>query len=133
MIIINTDGGSRGNPGKAAIGIVIWDENRKVLEKHKEKIGVTTNNVAEYKALIKALELALKYTGHKKEGTKEITVFMDSELIVRQLNGIYRVKQAHLIPLFETVKKAEHQFKKVSYYHVFREDRYQREADRLVN
>lgn len=130
VILINTDGGSRGNPGKAAIGIVIRDENNKVLEKYKEKIGITTNNVAEYKALIKGLELASKYT---KEGNKEIKVFMDSELIVRQLTGVYRVKQSHLISLFENVKKLESKFKKISYTHVFREDKYQTEADKLVN
>ena len=130
-IIINTDGGSRGNPGKAAIGIIIWDKDHKVIEKYKEKIGITTNNVAEYKALIKALELILKIKDI--ENSYEIKVFMDSELIVKQLNGVYKVKQNHLIPLFNSVKKLDSKFKKINYSHVKREDKYQQEADKLVN
>lgn len=123
---MNADGGSRGNPGRAAIGIVIR-ENEKVIEKHKERIGITTNNVAEYNALIKALELAAKHT------KKEIFVFMDSEFVVRQVKGEYKVRKKHLMPLFEKVKEREKVFESVKYEHVPRENKFQALADELVN
>ena len=126
-ICIHTDGGSRGNPGKAAIGIVIFDDKDKIIENYKETIGVTTNNVAEYSAVIKALELAKKYT------TEEINLFSDSELTVRQLNGEYKVKQEHLQKLYHKAKENEKAFKKVTYEHVRREHPHQFKADALVN
>jgi len=126
-IYVNCDGGSRKNPGPAAIGVVIWDENHKPLKKFKECIGDTTNNVAEYKALIKSLELAVKYT------RKEVHIFMDSELVIKQINGFYRIKADHLLPLYQEVKKNEQNFQKVVYNHVTRNNRYQIEADKLVN
>lgn len=126
-IFINTDGGSRGNPGNAAIGIVIRDDKDKIIENHKERIGVTTNNVAEYKAIIKALELAKKYT------SDEIELSSDSEVVVRQIIGKYKVTKDHLIELFNEVKSKEKSFRKVNYNHVFREDPYQSRADALVN
>ena len=126
-VLINTDGGARNNPGPAAIGIVIWDENHAKLEEYKERIGDTTNNVAEYKALIKALEIAIRHT------SGEVHVFMDSQLVVRQVTGQYRIKAQHLRPLFQKVKDAESSFAKVMYDYVSRYDRYQVEADKLVN
>jgi ribonuclease HI len=126
-VSINCDGGARKNPGPAAIGIVVWDENRNKLEEHKECIGDTTNNVAEYKSLIKALELAAKHT------RKDVQVFMDSELVIRQVTGVYRIKKKHLFELFQEVKKHEQAFSKVVYNSVRRDNRYQVEADRLVN
>lgn len=98
-IYVNCDGGSRSNPGPAAIGIVIWDEDHNKLEECKECIGDATNNVAEYKSLIKALELAAKHTRNR------VQIFMDSELVVRQVTGRYRIKASHLFPLFQEVKK----------------------------
>ncbi len=127
MIFINTDGGSRGNPGLAAIGIIIRDKNDKIIELYKEKIGVTTNNVAEYKAIIKALNLAKNYTNN------EIILSSDSEVVVRQITGKYKISKDHLKVLFDEVKKEEKNFSKVGYNHVFREDLYQSKADALVN
>ena len=86
-IFIHADGGSRKNPGAAAIGIFVLEEEKNELERYKECIGNTTNNVAEYKALIKALQLAAKYTRN------EVHIFMDSELIINQINGLYPIKK----------------------------------------
>ena len=126
MIYINCDGGSRGNPGKAAIGIVLWDKHHKKLEEYKEYIGIATNNIAEYKSLIKALKLAIKYS-------KEVEINMDSELVIKQIKGIYKVKATHLISLLQEVKTNEKNFKKVIYHTVSRENIHQKAADFLVN
>jgi|SRR3989344_8312638 len=126
-IFIHADGGSRKNPGAAAIGIFVLDEEKNELERYKECIGNTTNNVAEYKALIKALQLAAKYTRN------EVHIFMDSELIINQVNGLYRIKSSHLFSLFQEVKDCERAFKKVVYNHVSRSNKFQSIADRLVN
>jgi len=127
MIYINSDGGARGNPGPAAIGIVIRDEE-KILEKYSEKLkGRYTNNVAEYLGLIKALEIALKYTH------QEITCCLDSELVVKQLLGEYRVKDKRLLDLFIKVQKIQDSFDKIIYKHVQRKDPYQKTADYLLN
>lgn len=127
VIYINADAGSRGNPGPSAIGIVIRDEEGKVLETYKECIGKATVNVAEYKALIKALELAMSHT------RGEVNVSMDSELVLRQVRGVYCIKKAHLRPLFQQVKDNERAFEKVNYNEVPRENRFQEQADTLVN
>ena len=124
-IYINADGGSRGNPGPAAIGVVVLDENKKVLETAKEKIGIASNNIAEYKALIKGLELAAKHH------PSEVYVLMDSELVVRQMNGEYKVKAKHLLPLHTTAQELAKNFPKISYTNVLRE--YNAHADMLVN
>ncbi|MEK6848198.1 MAG: ribonuclease HI family protein [Nanoarchaeota archaeon] len=126
-LIINCDGGSRGNPGKAGVGIVVRNENNEIIKEHCERIGVKTNNEAEYYALIKALELAGDYSG------EEVLVYMDSELVIRQLNGEYKVKAEHLLSLFEEVKELERKFEKIGYKNVSREDKFQVIADRLVN
>lgn len=94
---------------------------------YSEKIGSVTNNVAEYKALIKALELALKYT------KEELTCILDSELIVKQLFGEYRVKNKKLLQLFLRVQKLQENFKKIKYLHVKRNDSFQQIVDALVN
>jgi ribonuclease HI len=124
-IYINADGGSRGNPGPAAIGVVILDENKKVLETCKEKIGIASNNVAEYKALIKGLTLAAKHPA------TEVFVMMDSELVVRQMSGEYKVKAKHLLPLHNEAKEKAKKLGKVVYINVLRE--YNAHADMLVN
>jgi ribonuclease HI len=126
-IYVYTDGGCRGNPGPSAIGIVICDENKKIIQKHKDRIGNGTNNIAEYKALIKALEIAVSHC------RKNIFCFLDSELVVRQLNGIYRVKKDHLLKLFNIVKDRERAFESVIYNHVKRENEFIQKADELVN
>jgi len=124
-VYANADGGSRGNPGPAAIGVVILDENKKVLAVHKEKIGIASNNIAEYKALLKALEMAAKHT------TFELHVLMDSELVIRQMQGDYKVKAQHLLPLYLEAKSKEKMFKKIIYESVLRE--FNAHADMLVN
>lgn len=124
-VSVNADGGSRGNPGPAAIGIIIFNEKKIELERYKERIGNTTNNVAEYKALIKALERSSKYT------QEEVHVFMDSELIIKQMKGLYEVKAEHLLPLFKEAKAREKLFKKVIYNCIRRENNVI--ADDLVN
>ena len=127
MIFTNSDGGARGNPGPGAIGVLIRKDGE-ILTKYSAKIGnEVTNNIAEYEALIKALELASRYT------QDEVTCVLDSELVVRQLLGEYRVLNPHLIPLFLKVQKFQEQFKKVVYKHVNREDPFQIIVDELLN
>lgn len=99
--IVYTDGGSRGNPGRAAYGFVIYGHNKNELHKEGKTIGITTNNVAEYMGIV----AALKYLANKREQGIEIAFFMDSELAARQLAGRYKVKNEKLRNLFFTVKK----------------------------
>ena len=124
-ISIYTDGGARGNPGPSAIGVVIKDHKGKVLEKIGKFIGSTTNNDAEYKALLEGLQTA----GHM--GAKIINCHLDSELVVKQMNGNYKVKNSNLKTLWKEIKILENTFSKVTYRHIPREKNY--EADALVN
>ncbi len=124
-LIIYTDGGARNNPGPAGIGAVIYDEKRNVVEEISEYIGETTNNQAEYKAVIAAIESAGKY------GAEFLEFFLDSELVVRQLSREYRVKNQDLQPLFVRIYNASLKFKKVTFKHIPREQN--KEADKLVN
>ena len=126
-LIIYTDGGARGNPGPAGIGAVICDEHHRLISEHKEYIGEATNNVAEYKALILALNESLALS--PKPLALEIR--MDSELIVRQMIGQYKIKEPALKILAAEVIKLKNHFKKVEFKHVRREQN--KEADRLVN
>ena len=127
MIYTNSDGGARGNPGPGAIGVIVRD-NEKILTQYSAKIGkFVTNNTAEYEALIKALELASKFTDN------EITCVLDSELVVNQLLGKYKVRNARLLPLFLKVQKLQENFKKIKYVHVRREDKFQVIVDELLN
>ena len=126
-LTIYTDGGSRGNPGPGAIGILILDDKSNIVKEHKEFIGHTTNNRAEYTAMIKALELA------KTHSKKEIICFSDSRLIVKQLSGEWKVKEKELLALFQKVKQLEKNFESVSYNHVRRDNKYIKRADELVN
>jgi len=127
MIYTNSDGGARGNPGPGAIGIIVRKDGE-ILTKYSAKIGEhVTNNIAEYTALIKALELAQKYTQN------ELTCFLDSELVVKQLLGEYRVRNLELLRLFLKVQKLQENFKKIRYLHVSRWNRFQRIADELLN
>lgn len=122
---IHTDGGSRGNPGPSGLGVFITDGHGKVVLEHSRYLGVTTNNQAEYRAVIDALEHA------RKLGGTEIEMYMDSELLVRQLNGQYRVRNADLAPLFLRVHNLRLAFHTCTFTHVRRE--YNKDADRLVN
>ncbi len=124
-VIIHSDGGARGNPGPAAIGAVIADENGAVLATVSRYIGETTNNQAEYQAVIAGLEEALKL------GAEQASCILDSELVVKQLNREYKVKNKELAPQFVKVHNLTLQFKKVTFSHVRREQN--KEADRLVN
>ena len=127
MIFTNSDGGARGNPGPGAIGVIVRD-GEKILTKYSAHIGkLVTNNVAEYEALIKALELASKFTND------ELTCFLDSELVVNQLLGKYKVRNANLLPLFLKVQKLQENFKKIKYQHVSRWDKFQQIVDGLLN
>lgn len=127
MIFTNSDGGARGNPGPAAVGLIVRDEE-KILEEFTEVLRKpTTNNVAEYTALIKALEIASKYTNG------EITCILDSELVVKQLLGEYSVKNPGMIKLFLEVQKLQDKFEKIHYVHVKRNDQNQKYVDYLLN
>jgi ribonuclease HI len=120
-----TDGGARGNPGPAGIGCILKFKIQNSKCKIREYIGTATNNQAEYQALIAGLKLA------RTEGVEDLRVFMDSELIVQQLHGHYRVKNEGLKPLFAEVLKLTNKFKKISFHHLVREKN--AEADKLVN
>jgi probable phosphoglycerate mutase len=120
-----TDGGARGNPGPAAYGYVLEAEDGTVLAAHGERIGVATNNVAEYRALIAGLEKALELL------VPEVEVVSDSELLVKQMTGEYRVKNAALQDLSIQASRLARRIGKVSYTAVRRE--HNELADRLVN
>ena len=123
--MVNVDGGARGNPGPAAIGAVLRSEAGEVLEERSERIGVATNNVAEYRALLLGIERAAAL------GASELELVGDSELIVRQVKGEYKVKDAGLRKLHAEVKRALEPFARWSIRHVRREQN--ADADRLVN
>jgi ribonuclease HI len=99
-VVVHVDGGARGNPGPAAIGVVVAGEDGTLLEEHGERIGVSTNNVAEYRALLEGLARA------RALGADEIEVVGDSELIAKQVNGQYKVKHAGLKPLHAEALRA---------------------------
>ena len=124
-VVVNVDGGSRGNPGPAAIAAVVQEPGGGVLEERGERIGRATNNVAEYKALLLGIERAAGL------GATELELVGDSELIVRQVEGRYKVKDATMKELHAEVKKALSGFEDWSIRHVRRE--LNSEADRLVN
>jgi len=124
---VYTDGGARGNPGPAAIGVLVCDKEDNVIVEHKEFLGEATNNVAEYTAMIRALEIALDHT---KDVVKCVS---DSELMVKQLHGEYKVKAEHLIPLFAQVQDLVSKFNKVTFSHERRDHKMITEADKLVN
>jgi ribonuclease HI len=124
-MVVNVDGGSRGNPGPAAVGVVVQDGDGEVLEEVAERIGRATNNVAEYRALLLGIERA------RELGASELELIGDSELIVRQVKGEYKVKDAALRELHAEVKRALAPFESWSIRHVHRERN--AEADRLLN
>ncbi len=124
-VTVNVDGGARGNPGPAAIGVVVRDADGAVLEELGEKIGRATNNVAEYRALLRGIELAAAH------GATELELVGDSELVVRQIEGRYKVKDATMRELHAEAKRELAGFDRWSIRHVRRESN--ADADRLVN
>lgn len=121
----NIDGGSRGNPGPAAYGVVIRDPRGEVVAHLKKYIGRATNNVAEYYGLIAALDYA------QSHGVRALRIESDSELLVNQMRGRYKVKSADLKPLFERARKMSRSFDSFRIEHVYREKN--AEADKLAN
>jgi ribonuclease HI len=127
-VLVYADGGSRGNPGPSAIGVVVFDASTTPptpVASVSERIGVTTNNVAEYQALIAGLEKA------KELGARRVSVRADSKLVIEQVAGRWRVKQAHLQPLHRQARELLESFEQVDLAHVPRGQNV--EADALVN
>lgn len=121
-----TDGGSRGNPGQAAIGVVLEDPSSgSTLREHYERIGIETNNVAEYTALIEGLKIAKHYHPNR------LVCHLDSELIVKQLNGEYKVKMATLKVFVDEIRELILEFPAIEFTHIPRADNHR--ADALVN
>lgn len=124
-LIIYTDGGARNNPGPAGIGAVIFDAQKNKLAEISEYIGETTNNQAEYRAVVAAIKKAKEFK------VEELEFYLDSELVVKQLNREYKVKDKDLAPLFVQVYNETLSYKKITFSHIPREQN--KEADRLVN
>ena len=122
---LHTDGGARGNPGPAGIGVVLTDESDNVIAEVGEGIGVTTNNVAEYAALIRGLEMALEHA------VTDIECFTDSQLIANQVTGEWKIKQDHLRPLAVRAQSLMNRFGSASIDYVPRE--MNADADKLAN
>ena len=125
MIIAYVDGGARGNPGPAGYGVRIESAEGVLIEEFSESIGVATNNVAEYRGLLAALEWA------RQHGHRELNVRSDSLLLVQQMLGNYKVKNAGLQPLYARARLLAHEIGRVSFEHVRRESN--AHADRLAN
>ena len=125
-----TDGGARGNPGPAATGVVVLNLDGKVLKTASKYLGVGTNNMAEYSALVQGLETIAKLAG-TKVGQASVVAHLDSELVVKHLSGEYKLKAVDLKPLFAKVQSLAAKFAKVKFQHVRRELNSQ--ADALVN
>ena len=124
-LVIFTDGAAAPNPGPAAIGAIIKDEQGKLLARISQRIGRATNNQAEYRAIIAALEKAVSL------GAKHVEVNSDSELVVKQINGKYRVKKATLKPLYQEVKRLQGLLESFTITHIPRQQN--TEADKLAN
>ncbi|NOX97803.1 MAG: ribonuclease HI family protein [Nitrospirae bacterium] len=124
-LIIYVDGASRGNPGRAGIGVIVYDDKENVLKRIKQYLGKTTNNVAEYVALIYGLQEGLLCQ------SKYLTIYMDSELVVKQMDGRYRIKNELLKIFSKQVEHLREGFKKVEIKHIGREKN--QEADKLAN
>ena len=125
MIVAYIDGGARGNPGPAGYGVRIEDEMGELITEFSGFLGSATNNVAEYNGLLAALRYAREH-GHRK-----VRIKSDSELLVKQMRGEYRVKNAGLQPLFEQAQTLADDFDRIVYEHVRREQN--KDADRLAN
>jgi ribonuclease HI len=126
-VTVFSDGGARGNPGPAALAYIILDEKGKTLKTHSLYLGIRTNNQAEYEALITALESA------QNLGVKEITCFLDSELVGNQLTGKYQVKNTQLQKLHQKVIVLRSCFRKICFVIVPRTNSYIEQADKMLN
>ncbi len=126
MLEVYIDGASRGNPGEASYAYIIKEGNKTIVEKYS-LIGRTTNNVAEYTALINALEDIVKNFSDKKE----VIIYSDSELLVKQLNGIYKVKDAKIKALYDRIQEISKNFSSLIVIHIPREEN--KRADELCN
>lgn len=128
-IVIHTDGGARGNPGPAGIGVEIKDIDGSLLGTVSEYIGEATNNIAEYTAIVRALE----HTATLVPDTKgvQLSIKLDSQLVERQMNGVYKVKDAGLKPLYERVKELVMEYASVTFTHIPRSEN--KAADALAN
>jgi ribonuclease HI len=124
-LVLYTDGGARGNPGPAAIGVVIYDQSKKIVREVGQFLGVATNNQAEYQALIRGLKEAINLNA------QSLACYLDSELIVKQVHGKYKVREEGLKPLIGQVLKLVKNFESVDFHHVPREKN--KLADKLVN
>ncbi|HOM78029.1 MAG TPA: ribonuclease HI family protein [bacterium] len=122
---LHTDGGSRGNPGPSAAGIVLYNSKNEVVRKGGKYLGNGTNNEAEYQALLIGLKTAIQ------EGVKNLDCVLDSELIVKQMKGLYKIKSPNLQKFSMEIKKLEKNFDSIDYKHVGREKN--SEADAMVN
>lgn len=126
--IIYTDGGSRGNPGQAAYGFVIYDTDKNVIYERGQRLGIATNNVAEYMGILSALE----WVKNNDANPTEINVYMDSQLAVMQLSRIYKIKNPTLKGLFDKIQGLSNELScPISYTHIPREEN--KAADRMVN
>jgi ribonuclease HI len=124
-LILRTDGASRGNPGPAAAGVVIEDEDGQLIARGRRVLGRMTNNQAEYRALI----LGLKSIEHYRPSS--VTVYLDSELVVNQMTGRYRVRDESLRPLYDEAQREAHKLREVRFVHVPRAENHL--ADALAN
>ncbi len=125
QVKVYTDGASRGNPGPSAIGMVFYDSSDNILEEYGEKLGEQTNNFAEYMAVMYSLEICLK------NKVDSIDFYSDSQLMVRQMTGEYKVKAPQIKELFLQAQELKRKFQTVRFYHVRRE--FNKEADALAN
>ena len=130
-IIIYTDGGSRGNPGLAGMGVVIANEKGKMVKEYSGFLGVKTNNEAEYEAVIFGLKKIKALLGKEKIKNTEIEFRLDSQLIARQLNGEYKIEEERLFPLFIKIWNLKMDFGPIKFSEIPREQN--KEADRLAN
>ncbi len=124
ILTIYTDGASRGNPGKASYGFVIFNDNKKKIYEEGKYLGIKTNNFAEYTAVLKALE----YVIENFPLVTEIKFFMDSKLVAEQLSGRWKIKSPNIIPLVNKIKSLSETFKEISYSHVPRSENYLADA-----
>lgn len=127
---IHTDGGSRGNPGHAGYGYIVYDDNNNPIQEGSGYIGIKTNNEAEYAGLLAALTWLKSFSSSKSIDSADF--FLDSELLVRQVNGYYKVKSPHLIPIYTQVKNIISSLPfPINFHHVFRDKN--SAADKLAN
>lgn len=127
-LVIYTDGASRGNPGPASYGFVISDDKGKILYKEGKAIGITTNNVAEYTAVLESLKFIKRNFFGK---SANIELFADSKLVAEQLSGRFKVKAKHLKPIIEQIKLLAMELRGITYSHILRSQN--TAADKLAN